>query len=491
MGQHDGTTTPYGRPPVSSGPVEPYLTNNRIISQILQPASLPSPEPGNNNFDSPLTEQRVSNHGAFPSPGINPGFGNHGNFQQPSISHLAGPSQHPNMEMLLQAVSTSHWTDAMQGKQDFSNPPPARATSQSVPPQVPTGFINLGLPSTSASGDLVTGGDMADVFGWGVNGADWMKLYDSIGVETILSSELPGTYGLVDSFAAQDGASGSPLWATHQSSSTIPAETSGTRRLPLERYQGDEPRGSYSLPSELPDYQEVYLSRTSRINRDMTYVSAVNHDSGSMGPSTSALKHTGERTVQGASWVCQQAIERSRSLISTKSQRNPAPIPVKKVLALPHSVNLSSASEYPAYVGSRHHASLLRLINLTHEPTFSPPDLANFPDPGVMSTCVGLYFEHFHPILPVLRPAAFEDLGRYLNQDTAGTATSNAPASNIVEYQSHPYYPFLLLTMCAIGATYGKRDWKPVAIYMNELARRAGKHLVCPRASGRPMLTFV
>jgi hypothetical protein len=124
------------------------------------------------------------------------------------------------------------------------------------------------------------------------------------------------------------------------------------------------------------------------------------------------------------------------------------------------------------------------LINLTHEPTFPPPDLTNFPDPGVMSTCVGLYFEHFHPILPVLRPAAFQDLDTF-NQDIAGMSdidgtTTTAPASNIVEYQNHPYYPFLLLTMCAIGATYAKRDWKPVAIYMNELARRAGKHLVCP-----------
>lgn len=110
-----------------------------------------------------------------------------------------------------------------------------------------------------------------------------------------------------------------------------------------------------------------------------------------------------------------------------------------------------------------------------------------------MSTCIGLYFEHFHPILPVLRPAAFEDIGEYLNRhqrsetstsdheatDSAGGRRTGVPARNIVDYQSHPYYPFLLLTMCAIGATYAKQDWKSVAIYMNELARRAGKHLVC------------
>jgi hypothetical protein len=97
--------------------------------------------------------------------------------------------------------------------------------------------------------------------------------------------------------------------------------------------------------------------------------------------------------------------------------------------------------------------------------------------------------------MPVLRPEAFRDIDRYLAVPNQGTgaigveqgAQSNGsaegtcagpPASNILEYQSHPYYPFLLLTMCAIGATYAKQDWKSMAIYMNELARRAGKHLV-------------
>lgn len=110
-----------------------------------------------------------------------------------------------------------------------------------------------------------------------------------------------------------------------------------------------------------------------------------------------------------------------------------------------------------------------------------------------MSICVGLYFEHFHPILPVLRPAAFQDLKRS-EPGNAGTESldgpKSTPASNIVEYQNHPYYPFLLLTMCAIGATYGKREWKPVAIYMNELARRAGKHLVRPRIMRLFVLTI-
>lgn len=161
---------------------------------------------------------------------------------------------------------------------------------------------------------------------------------------------------------------------------------------------------------------------------------------------------------------------------------------------MPQPVRQSTQSdEYPAYVGNKHHSALLRLIHLTHEPTFLPPDLSNFPDPGVMSTCIGLYFEHFHPILPVLRPAAFEDIDIYLRQhhppdtseqdpgstDYSSDKSTNVPARNILEYQSHPYYPFLLLTMCAIGATYAKQDWKSVAIYMNELARRAGKHLVC------------
>jgi hypothetical protein len=169
----------------------------------------------------------------------------------------------------------------------------------------------------------------------------------------------------------------------------------------------------------------------------------------------------------------------------------------KKTLALPRPVlpHPGYVAEHPSYVGVRHHTALLRLIHLTHEPTFLPPDLTNFPDPLVMSSCIALYFEHFHPVMPVLRPEAFRDIDRYLavpNQGTgaigveqgaqsngsAGGTCAGPPASNILEYQSHPYYPFLLLTMCAIGATYAKQDWKSMAIYMNELARRAGKHLV-------------
>lgn len=178
---------------------------------------------------------------------------------------------------------------------------------------------------------------------------------------------------------------------------------------------------------------------------------------------------------------------------------------------MPQPVHQTAQSVgYPAYVGDKHHSALLRLIHLTHEPTFLPPDLTNFPDPGVMSTCIGLYFEHFHPILPVLRPVAFEDIDRYLDRhhrsntstsdqgidrgatESTGGRITDVPARNIVEYQSHPYYPFLLLTMCAIGATYAKQDWKSVAIYMNELARRAGKHLVCLDCSlftEEPLLT--
>lgn len=117
-----------------------------------------------------------------------------------------------------------------------------------------------------------------------------------------------------------------------------------------------------------------------------------------------------------------------------------------------------------------------------------------------MSTCIALYFEHFHPVMPVLRPEAFQDIDRYLSvhgqtgiigaahdgqsSSSADGTRAGTPAKNILEYQSHPYYPFLLLTMCAIGATYAKHDWKSMAIYMNELARRAGKHLVrCPTIS--------
>jgi hypothetical protein len=321
MGHHNNATPSARHQPSVSGPVEPYLTNNRIISQILQPASLPSPEPGSNSFDSTMTDERVFSQDAYQSPG----FGTHGHFPQPSISHLAGPSQHPNMEMLLQAVSTSHWTDAMQGNHDFSSAPPPQAPPADLtqPPQISTGFISLDLPASVLPGDL-TGGEMADVFGWGVNNADWMKLYDSIGMDAdttldtthMLPLNLPDSYSIADQSAFLPHAAGDQIWTTTQRRSSLSAGVSETQRyLPDQRrpdpapHQGysSESRGSYSLPSELPDCQEVYPSRTSRINRDMTYVSE-NHTPATE-PSYSANKSVSlanpQSGQQGEPWVSQ------------------------------------------------------------------------------------------------------------------------------------------------------------------------------------------
>lgn len=310
MGHH-GDATPSGRHrPSVRGPVEPYLTNNRIVSQILQPASLPSPELGSNSFDSTLTDERLFSQDSFQSPG----FGTRGHFPQPSISHLAGLSQHPNMEMLLQAVSTSHWTDAMQSKHDFPIAPPPQAPSDQTPQpsQISTGFISLDLPASVVPGDLA-GGEMADVFGWGVNNADWMKLYDSIGMDadttmdttTMLPSDLPDSYSIADQSAFLPHDAGGQIWTTSQQRSSLSDGVSETQRyLPDTRQPhhaphlgySREPHSSYIIPSELPDQREVYPSRTSRINRDMTFVSGPQDPV--TGPSYSAIRNVSLASAQ-------------------------------------------------------------------------------------------------------------------------------------------------------------------------------------------------
>lgn len=88
---------------------------------------------------------------------------------------------------------------------------------------------------------------------------------------------------------------------------------------------------------------------------------------------------------------------------------------------------------------------MLSLVHLAHQPHWSIANIDDFPSAETLSSCVNLYFHHFHPTFPVLRPAALRDDG--------------AP-------------PVLLLAAAAIGATYSKDDLKPLAIGMNELVRR-------------------
>jgi hypothetical protein len=50
--------------------------------------------------------------------------------------------------------------------------------------------------------------------------------------------------------------------------------------------------------------------------------------------------------------------------------------------------------------------------------------------------------------------------------------------------QDEPQHTLLILTMSAIGATYGSEDWKPLASYLHELGRRIGKYLVSGHVRG-------
>lgn len=94
--------------------------------------------------------------------------------------------------------------------------------------------------------------------------------------------------------------------------------------------------------------------------------------------------------------------------------------------------------------------AILSLINTTHQPHWSPVDVAVFPSTRNLSVCINLYFRHFHESLPILRRSTFR----------------TAEAS-----------PVLLLSMAAIGATYSRNGLSGVAMALNEVARRAIAYL--------------
>lgn len=351
-------------PPASSGLGDPYLTNDRIISQILQPASLPSPSHVNDpdhNFPSPLDHQQIPNNDVYPSPGLSAAYGSsmQAPFPQPSLAHLAQPVQHPNMDMLLQAVSTSHWVQP-----SFQVKPGYEALQSGYHPnvqvgtpstyessQIPTGYINLGVPTSAMAPEQVLNVEdgMADVFGWGVNSTEWMQLYDSMGMDSnlVAPAETPYTHGhpprnyvpaANQSYpVTQQGiVTGSPLWTSdpHQplqqvqrhSVPEIPSHlrTRIQRRPSAQAYQSTEsPLGSvthdhsgnvgYGLPSDLSHNQEAYPSRTCLINRDIQLMSGNNRSvvlgdvyaSDDMVPPKNTRHPTNEVVYgeEGAPWV--------------------------------------------------------------------------------------------------------------------------------------------------------------------------------------------
>ena len=327
--QQQGPTDPSVLPPpLPPGPDGPLLTNDRIISQILRPASLPSPgqigsiQP---NFHSPADHRQGSSHDSYPSPSMDASFGinTQGPFSQPNLANLAGPTPHPSMEMLLQAVSTTQWsgpsvtpgqpletyTSLFQGDMNALTPAPPSS-------QVPTGYINLGLPPDplpfAQMGQAYTSEEgIADVFGWGVDSADWMQLYDSMGTDSNLvapadlaqmsqSHTQPQTiFTPQHPMFMQNVTTAPSVWMTsqilHSNSATPPssindhpryASLSADRAFHARgRLNSHDQLGSadYSIPGELPDNHEAYPSRTSRINRDIKFVSEAQHGGEAVG----------------------------------------------------------------------------------------------------------------------------------------------------------------------------------------------------------------
>lgn len=109
------------------------------------------------------------------------------------------------------------------------------------------------------------------------------------------------------------------------------------------------------------------------------------------------------------------------------------------------------------------------------------PDYTNFPTTEVLSHCVGLYFLHFHPILPILRRQTFlHDRGIYQAARKSKAVQCVSAVNQVSQTRDEAYHTLLLLTVAAIGAAYAEDHMKPVGGYLMELARRTGSYLVSP-----------
>lgn len=128
---------------------------------------------------------------------------------------------------------------------------------------------------------------------------------------------------------------------------------------------------------------------------------------------------------------------------------------------------LFGQGDYP-YIEPERVGALIRLAHLAHEtPYGSGIDVENFPDASILSACIALYFRHFHSVMPILRETAFI---------TPNPTCSHSRPGN--RSQDDSQHALLMLTVSAIGATYGPEAWKPLSSYLHELGRRVGKYLV-------------
>ena len=105
----------------------------------------------------------------------------------------------------------------------------------------------------------------------------------------------------------------------------------------------------------------------------------------------------------------------------------------------------------PPSVGVNSRNAMLSLVYLSHQTHWMMPDIQDFPDADTLSDWVDLYFENFHPSLPVLHRPTWK--------------TTDVPA-------------VLMLAVAAIGATYADAEFKPITVSMGELVRRMVQWLV-------------
>lgn len=96
---------------------------------------------------------------------------------------------------------------------------------------------------------------------------------------------------------------------------------------------------------------------------------------------------------------------------------------------------------------------MLSLVYLSHQPLWLMPDIDDFPDHETLSDFVDLYFEKFHPSFPILHKPTF--------------CQNDTPA-------------VLLLAVAGIGATYADKEFKPLAVALDELVRRMVTWMVGP-----------
>lgn len=162
----------------------------------------------------------------------------------------------------------------------------------------------------------------------------------------------------------------------------------------------------------------------------------------------------------------------------------------ERLLALPYAIEISddedasflpSTSTHQYQVTTSCRASILLLLKVCHsESPWREPDYTYFPSPHVLSHCVGLYFNHFHPILPILRTSAYQE-GQATHSVRPADAGPKAVLSRTTPMlnRDDAYYTLRTLTIAAIGATYAEDRLKPLAGYLMELARRIGSYLVC------------